>query len=114
MRKHSEFEVQAVAYFKLLKEYSQTHSIRGEYRFWSEDGSSCRLDIAILTKNEDEIRLIVTTKRRKSDRPIAKLSRINRQAELTSCPVVVIQGMHQALHAVEIVQQYLKDNSLRL
>lgn len=113
-RKHSEFEIQAMAYIRLAKEYGKAYSVRGEYRFWAEDGSSARLDIAILTKNEDEIRLIVAVKRRKTSQPIAPTQRIRRQSSITNCPVVVIRGMYEAIHAVETVQAYLQNNNLQL
>jgi len=113
-RKWSEFEVQAVAWTILNKWYDKTYSVRGEYRLWFDQPDnepnlrdSVRLDIAILDKATDEIKLILQVKRNKTGRTRGKIHRIKASSDLSQIPLVVVEGMHQAIHVVDEVKKHL-------
>lgn len=109
--KWSEFEVQAVAWNILRAKLHKNYHVRGEYRLWFEppddepairDG--IRLDIVIISKENDEITAILQVKRNKTGRTRGKVHRIHQQSSLSNIPLIVIEGMNEAIHIMDTVK----------
>jgi len=104
--KYSEFEVQALAYWRLKAVFHD--NVRGEYKVKRrEEGKfGARLDIVIFD-NQGKMALVIEVK--KSDKGYKETQGI-RYAELTGCPYMYIRGIEQADNAVELVTKKLEYN----
>lgn len=98
--KHSEFEVQALAYTNLKKFFP---TVRGEYKI-----KGARLDIAIFDSNGD-LRCIVEIKKSAYGKSTTQGERYK---ALTGVPVLYIRGMDEAYHVMDKIYPFLKENGI--
>lgn len=107
----SEFEVQAVAWNILRAKLHKHYHVRGEYRLWfeppdndPESRPSVRLDIVIINKQNDEITAILQVKKNKTGRIRGKIHRIHQSSYLSDIPLIVIEGMNDAIHIMDTLK----------
>ena len=98
MRKVSEFEVQAVVYWKLK---SYFNNVRGEYKIpRTATTPGCRLDICVLDE-DDNILFSIEVKKNPNGRTV---SQGHRYEALTGKPCFYIRGMEEAENVLEILK----------
>ena len=98
--KHSEFEVQALAYTNLKKFFP---IVRGEYKI-----KGARLDIAIFD-SEKKLRCVVEVKKSTKG---TSTSQGERYTALTGVPVLYIRGMDDAYHIMDKIYPFLKEHGI--
>lgn len=101
----SEFEVQAIAYFKLKEIYK---NVRGEYHYKYNGKQAARFDIVIL--NDDmEISVIVEVKSKHTDK---SWTQVAKYSAMTGKPCLYIKGEAQAARADDLIRNFLKQEGM--
>lgn len=101
---HSEFEIQAEAYFRLKEFYGPL--VRGEYCIPKDRINrirGARFDIC-LVREDGSIVLVVEIKKRRQNKLGRQLKQIIRYEALVCCPVICVRGMEQAKNVVYLAQ----------
>lgn len=96
----SEFEVQAEAYFRLREHFN----VRGSYRFVSESGKHCIVDLVIFNEKNEPI-LILEIKKSSEIRP--NTEQVKRYGGAAKCPAVYICGMEEAKNIVNTAKFFI-------
>lgn len=103
----SEFEVQAIAFFKLKEKYK---NVRGEYHWKTPEGKqAARFDIAILNE-ANQVEIVVEVKAKVSHKEWAQSYKYG---TLTGKPVIYIRGFGQAEEACSLVRKQMCEMSLK-
>ncbi len=106
MRRYSEFEVQAHAYWCLMAAFPL---VRGEYKFPpTEHSAGARVDLAIFD-SRGNLALVIEVKKSEGSHSESQGERYSR---VTGVPCMYIRGMEQAKCAPELVGAFLRENNI--